>query len=113
MPAASRITDNHTCPVHGGGPTVSGCRTVIIGYEYAARVGDKLVCPNGLDEITRGEPTVLIGNKHAARIGDPTAHAGALAAGCPTVIIGPTNTSLQTDKPFCEDCEAKRQKASK
>jgi uncharacterized Zn-binding protein involved in type VI secretion len=108
MPFAARITDAHGCPVHGGGPVVSGCVTVIIGYEPAARVGDTLVCPPGVDVIAQGEPTVIIGYQHAARIGDPTVHQGRVAAGCPTVIIGGLTQPLHTDKPFCEDCEKKR-----
>jgi uncharacterized Zn-binding protein involved in type VI secretion len=109
MPAAARITDGHTCPVHAGGPIDAGCSTVIIGYEPAARVGDSLVCAPGKDAIKEGEPTVLIGNKPAARVGDPTEHSGAVAAGCPTVIIGSSSQPLRTDKPFCEECERKRQ----
>jgi uncharacterized Zn-binding protein involved in type VI secretion len=108
MPPAARITDGHGCPAHGGGPVVTGCQTVIIGYELAARVGDELICPPGTDVIAAGEPSVIIGFKHAARIGDPTVHNGRVAAGCPTVIIGGTSVPLRTDKPFCEDCEKKR-----
>ena len=110
MPPASRITDNHLCPAHGGGPDVSGEFTVLIGFQPAARVGDKLVCGPSMDAIARGESSVLIGNKPAARLGDPTAHGGLLAAGCPTVLIGssPQADTLQTDSPFCEECEARR-----
>jgi uncharacterized Zn-binding protein involved in type VI secretion len=108
MPAAARISDGHRCPKHGGGPIDSGCPTVIVGYERAARVGDTLICPPGHDAISKGEPTVIIGFQQAARIGDATVHGGAVAAGCPTVIIGSTAQPLQTDKPFCEECEKKR-----
>jgi uncharacterized Zn-binding protein involved in type VI secretion len=108
MPAAARITDGHTCPAHSGGPIKSGCDTVIIGHEPAARIGDTLACPPATDVIKEGEPTVIIGNKPAARVGDATEHSGAVAAGCPTVIIGSSTQPLRTDKPFCEECEAKR-----
>src|SRR5438105_37613 len=108
MPAAARITDGHRCPVHAGGPIDAGCKSVIIGHEPAARVGDTLVCPPGHDVIEEGDSTVLIGFQPAARIGDGTAHGGNVAAGCPTVIIGGGPASLSTDKPFCEDCEKKR-----
>jgi uncharacterized Zn-binding protein involved in type VI secretion len=111
MPPAARITDGHRCPVHGGGPIDTGCETVVIGYERAARVGDTLICPPGLDVIARGEPTVIIGGQQAARIGDPTVHSGNVAQGCPTVIIGGVTERLQTDKPFCEDCEKRRKAA--
>ena len=108
MPAAARITDMHTCPTHGGGPVLSGCMTVIIGYVPAARVGDKLICPPAVDSILQGDPTVIIGNKAAARIGDPTTHGGVVAMGCPTVVIGASPQVMRTDKPICEECEAKK-----
>ena len=113
MPLAARITDMHTCPVHGGGPVVVGETSVLIGYMPAARVGDKMICPPAVDVIQAGEASVIIGNMPAARIGDPTAHGGVLAMGCPTVIIGssPQAATIRTDKPFCEECEkAKREK---
>ncbi len=122
MPAAARITDHHVCPKvepgpvpHVGGPVNSGERTVIIGYQRAARVTDKLVCVGPLDSVSRGEPTVVIGDQDAARIGDPTSHGGRIVAGCPTVIIGSNNQSetLRTDKPFCEECEKKRREREK
>lgn len=111
MPAAARITDAHTCPDHGGGPVEAGCTSVIIGHQPAARVGDTLLCPPGTDVITEGDTSVLIGFQPAARIGDATSHGGALSAGCPTVTIGGGPSSLKTDKPFCEDCAAKRKQA--
>src|SRR5271165_4103283 len=117
MPPAARITDFHSCPMvnpgpvpHVGGPVSAGCATVIIGYQLAARVGDSAVCVPGMDSISRGESSVIIGNKAAARMGDPTSHGGVVAAGCPTVIIGGSTQTLQTDKPFCEDCEKLKKK---
>ncbi len=88
MPPAARITDNHTCPAHGGGPLITGELTVIIGFEPASRITDKLVCPPAPDVVVQGEPTVIIGFQPAARIGDATAHTGVIVTGCPTVIIG-------------------------
>jgi uncharacterized Zn-binding protein involved in type VI secretion len=113
MPPAARITDMHTCPVptHVGGPVVIGEMTVLVGYMPAAREGDKLICATGPDSVARGEPTVLIGRKPAARMGDPTSHGGVIVVGCPTVIIGSSAQveALKTEKPFCEECEKKRQ----
>ena len=57
LPAA-RISDMHACPIHGGGP------------------------------ILTGQPNVLIGGKPASRITDQTAHGGVIVQGCPTVLIG-------------------------
>lgn len=109
MPPASRITDNHACPVHGATPVAFGDRTVLIGYMPAARVGDVLACVPP-DVIVDGEPTVIIGDRDAARVGDATAHGGRLVQGCPTVLIGssPQAETLRTDEPFCEECEAKK-----
>lgn len=95
MPPAARITDMHTCPKvepgpvpHVGGPVIAGEGTVIIGFQPAARVGDKLVCIGPPDAVSQGEGTVIIGNKDAARLGDPTDHGGVIVVGCPTVFIG-------------------------
>jgi uncharacterized Zn-binding protein involved in type VI secretion len=104
MPPAARITDKHACPIHGKNVDVTGLETVIVGFQYQARVTDKEACGAA---ISKGEPTVIIGFQDAARKGDPTSHGGTLASGCPTVIIGSNPTSLKTDKPFCEDCERK------
>ncbi|AGP42301.1 hypothetical protein SCE1572_52065 [Sorangium cellulosum So0157-2] len=95
---------------HVGGPVVVGEPTVLIGFQPAARVGDKLICVGPPDSIAQGESTVLIGNKDAARLGDPTSHGGVIVKGCPTVMIGSSAQAetLRTDKPFCEDCERKR-----
>jgi uncharacterized Zn-binding protein involved in type VI secretion len=54
----------------------------------AAVVGDSCTCVGPPDSIVKGSASVLIGGKPAARIGDTTAHGGAIAAGCPIVIIG-------------------------
>ncbi|MDI3290302.1 PAAR domain-containing protein [Polyangium sp. 15x6] len=106
----------HVCPKvepgpvpHVGGPVVVGEPTVFIGFQPAARVGDKLVCVGPPDSVSRGEPTVRIGGKHAARIGDPTSHGGIIVKGCPTVLIGSSAQAdtLRTDKPFCESCDRK------
>lgn len=108
MPPAARITDEHDCPkpAHDGGPVLAGDPTVIIGFQPAARVGDKLACEGPDDTIAEGAATVLIGNKPAARLGDPTDHGGEIVAGCPTVLIGstPQAETLKTNKPLCEQC---------
>ncbi len=113
MPPAARITDLHNCPLHPPGPLVTGEPTVLIGFVPASRKDDVLVCPSGPpDKVFAGEPSVIIGYRDAARVGDPTVHGGVIAMGCPTVNIGssPQGVALQTDKPFCEECERKRKK---
>jgi uncharacterized Zn-binding protein involved in type VI secretion len=66
----------------------TGCPTVLIGFQPAARQGDMLVCVGPPDTIAMGSTTVLIGNMAAARLGDPTAHGGSIVMGFPTVQIG-------------------------
>lgn len=124
MPPASRIGDNHTCPMvnpgpspHVGGPIISGLGTVLIGNKPAARVGDKATCQAPPDTISMGAPNVLIGNKMAARIGDPTVHGGVVVAGESTVIIG-TNpqgavlkAAAKSGVAFCEECARRKAEA--
>jgi uncharacterized Zn-binding protein involved in type VI secretion len=117
MPPAARITDQHTCPKvdpgptpHVGGPVKTGCPTVIIGVEPAARVTDKAKCIPRDDAIQAGSPTVIIGFERAARLGDRTEHNGVLVTGFPTVIIGETaqiqalRAAAEDGIPFCEEC---------
>ena len=92
MPPAARITDMHVCketrPIpHVGGPIITGCESVLIGHQPAARTGDSAQCVPDIDKIVEGEPTVLIGHRLAARQGDRT-DGGFVVAGCPTVLIG-------------------------
>lgn len=97
MPAAARVSDNHTCPMvnpgsgnpHTGGPILPpGTITVLIGGQPAATVGDMCTCSGPPDNIIKGSATVFIGGKPAARQGDSTAHGGSITAGCATVLIG-------------------------
>ena len=98
MPPAARVTDMHSCPMatpglppipHVGGTIVGpGVATVLIGSLPAAVLGDLAVCAGPPDTVIKGSTTVMIGGKPAARLGDPTAHGGAIASGCPTVLIG-------------------------
>lgn len=109
MPPASRITDLHTCPAHGGGPVSTGSPDVIVGHQPAARMTDTMVC-GGPDVIRAGSSNVLINRLQAARIGDPTVHGGVLASGDPTVIIGESPQTFAlvaaaaAGKPFVEEC---------
>ncbi len=40
----ARIGDQTTCPLHGGGPIVSGDLTLIVDGQPVARDGDKTAC---------------------------------------------------------------------
>lgn len=114
MPPAARITDNHTCPIHGGGTDATGEPSVLIGFRPAARVSDKLVCGPAVDVIAEGSPTVLIGFQPAARMGDATTHGGVIVQGERTVLIGipgqgaALEAAAREGVPFCEICERKR-----
>jgi uncharacterized Zn-binding protein involved in type VI secretion len=101
---AARITDNHIClrlasPItpHTGGPIAGGCPTVIIGGQFAARVGDQALCNGPPDMISVGCPTVLIGGMPAARMGDNTLHGGMITSGCETVLIGEEGVGTRGD----------------
>jgi uncharacterized Zn-binding protein involved in type VI secretion len=94
MPA-SRLTDQHVCPMvtvlvpHVGGPIVGPCApTVLIGGLPAARVSDMLVCVGPPDVIVLGSFTVLTAGMPQARILDETAHGGMIVQGEPTVLVG-------------------------
>lgn len=97
MGFAARIGDTHVCPMvdpgpkpHIGGPVVGPpAPNVIIGGQFAAKVGDLLVCVGPPDSIVSGSATVFIAGSPAARMGDNTAHGGTIVQGCPTVLIGP------------------------
>lgn len=117
MPPAARITDKHTCPLHGGGPDATGEPTVLIGFRPAARVNDLLSCGPTVDRIAEGSPTVLIGFQRAARMGDATTHGGVIVQGEKTVLIGipgqgaALEAAAREGVPFCEVCEKKRRAA--
>jgi uncharacterized Zn-binding protein involved in type VI secretion len=54
----------------------------------AATATNMCVCVGPPDVIAKGSATVLIGGMPAARMGDNTGHGGAIAIGCPNVMIG-------------------------
>jgi len=62
--------------------------TVLIGFLPAARIGDMAYCNAPPDVIAMGSMTVVIGGQFAARMGDATVHGGVIVEGEPTVIIG-------------------------
>lgn len=91
---ASRIGDNHICPMstggvpHVGGPVTSGAMGVLICNVPAARTTDQALCTGPTDMLVVGAATVWIENQMAARIASNTMHGGAVVEGCPTVLIG-------------------------
>jgi uncharacterized Zn-binding protein involved in type VI secretion len=114
MPLAARVGDKHRCskadpiPHVGGEILASTCRTVFIGRDNVARVGDMAFCAGDAhDVILTGERTVLIQGKAAARLGDAT-DGGHIISGCSTVLIGPHPRvkslidAAREGTPFCE-----------
>ena len=94
---AARVGDqtSHGTPLAPG----PGAPTVLIGGMPAWRAGaDTHVCPlsdgpkpHVGGTVAAGSATVLIGGLPAARVGDTIVEVGppnAIAAGCPTVLIG-------------------------
>jgi uncharacterized Zn-binding protein involved in type VI secretion len=87
-------------------PMVTGCQSVTIGGQPAARVGDPTVncmlagcAPSLPGKVTLGSTSVTIGGQPAARVGDPVNFPGCvgpipsptgkiIGPGCPTVTIG-------------------------
>ena len=96
MPAAARLTDNHSCPLsnpdgspHTGGPiTHPGAANVLIGGKPAAVIGDFCTCAGPPDAINTASFSVKFGGKFAARKGDTTVHGGSITSGLESVIIG-------------------------
>ena len=60
LPAA-RLTDIHTCPLHGGGPILTASFTVLVGGMPQARMMDQATCIGPPDIISTGAFTVLVG----------------------------------------------------
>lgn len=97
---AARLGD----PMAHGGTISSGCPTVLIGGQPAARLLDAHVCPMQTPMpppvppiphvgtvIVFGSLTVIVGMMPQARMGDPGVCIGppnSVAMGCPTVLVG-------------------------
>ncbi len=89
LPAA-RVSDNHICPVHGGGPVAPpGCSKVLANGLAMARAKDECTCAGGIDPIVTGASTVWVGGRLAARLTDKTMHGRGIMIGLsPNVLIG-------------------------
>jgi uncharacterized Zn-binding protein involved in type VI secretion len=89
MSDASRLGDNHTCPLHGGGPVQTPLSPdVLINGLPAARATDQAFCAPVMDFIVTGASTVFINGLPAARRTDKTMHGGIIISGAGDVIIG-------------------------
>jgi uncharacterized Zn-binding protein involved in type VI secretion len=92
MMPASRIGDNHVCPMvtpgvppvpHVGGPFVMGSPTVLVGEMPQSRVTDQLVCVGPPDVAVMGEPTVLVGMAGAGGMAGALGGLAAMGASVP------------------------------
>lgn len=94
---ASRLTDNHLCPMitpgtppvpHVGGAILSpGVPTVITVGLIQSHVTDLCICVGPSDAVNQGSPSVIIGGLPATRITSTTVHGGKVVQGAPTVLI--------------------------
>lgn len=92
----ARLTDLHTCPIHGPTPILGvGAPTVLVGNLPAARVTDFAACPAPPapvpipNAIVKGSTSVIIMNMPAARQLDMCTHPGSMiTVGFPTVLTG-------------------------
>jgi uncharacterized Zn-binding protein involved in type VI secretion len=100
MMPASRIGDNHVCPMvtgvvpHVGGPFVLGSMTVLVGNMPQSRVTDELVCVGPPDVAVMGVETVLVG---MAGAGGAAGAAGGIAALGAAVPMQPPPTSSSSE----------------
>ena len=92
MMPASRIGDNHVCPMvtpgvppvpHVGGPFIMGSPTVLVGEMPQSRVTDELVCVGPTDVAVMGEPTVLVGMAGAGGMAGMMGGLAAMGASVP------------------------------
>jgi uncharacterized Zn-binding protein involved in type VI secretion len=105
MLPASRIGDNHVCPMvtgvvpHVGGPFILGSPTVLVGNMPQSRVTDTLVCVGPPDIAVIGCETVLVGMAGAG--GAAGAMGGVAAMGVPVPMLPPAppgpQAALQQD----------------
>ncbi len=97
MMPASRIGDNHVCPMvtgivpHVGGPFILGSPTVLVGNMPQSRVTDQLTCVGPPDVAMKGCETVLVGMAGAG--GAAGAMGGIQAMGVPVPMQSPAPSS--------------------
>jgi uncharacterized Zn-binding protein involved in type VI secretion len=105
---AARVTDNHSCPKHGGGPIIPPCDpTDKVNGLAQARATDKARCPGPIDIIVTGSSTVRVHGKPAARATDKCMHGGEILPPCsPDVKIGgaPIGVTLGNPRNAERDC---------
>src|SRR5262245_12794514 len=108
MPESARVTDNHTCPTHTGGPIIKGSPDTVVTAKAAARLIDLSQCIGLTDPIAQGSSTVLMDGLPASRKTDKTSHQGAIVTGEATVVVGgdPIRIAVDGDEAFAAKLQA-------
>ena len=75
------IGHEHSCPLHVGGPILTGDATLTVNGIPAALVGDTCTCMGGSDTIVSGTSKLTVNGKQAALVGSKTAHGGTIIEG--------------------------------
>lgn len=101
MLPASRIGDNHVCPMvtgvvpHVGGPFILGSPTVLVGNMPQSRVTDQLTCVGPPDVAVMGCETVLVGMAGGAGAAGAAAGAAALGVSVPAAPPPSSSSAVQ------------------
>ena len=107
MMPASRIGDNHVCPMvtgvvpHVGGPFILGSPTVLVGNMPQSRVTDQLVCVGPPDIAVMGCETVLVGMAGAG--GAAGAMGGIAAMGASVPMQAPVSAAALLKSELQQD----------
>jgi uncharacterized Zn-binding protein involved in type VI secretion len=99
MLKSARAGDNHSCPLHGGGPVDKpASKDVHTNGKDQARAGDKLKCRRAkADYIVTGSKSVTINGKLAARITDKTMHGAKVGKGGGRIVVGSNDVEIGGD----------------
>jgi len=103
MMPASRIGDNHVCPMvtgvvpHVGGPFILGSPTVLVGNMPQSRVTDQLTCVGPPDVAVMGCETVLVGMAGAGGAAGSMGGIQAMGVPVPMQAPAPSSPGLQSE----------------
>ena len=84
MKPAARLTDTHTCPIHGPNPIVGVSTPSTCDGLPIARVGDTTACGA---TILVGSAVCIVDNKPVAHIGSTTSCGGVITTGSPKMLV--------------------------
>ncbi len=82
MAQIALVGHNHTCPLHTGGPIISGNASCTVNGTPVALVGNKCSCTYGkLDTIVTGHSSMSINGVPVATTDSVTTHGGKILQG--------------------------------